>query len=151
VNLRLTRWLWGNKSVIGRLTVDGRMLCFTLEDKDRGLTQEMDSDELTLTKVPGQTAIPYGTYLVTIDDSARFKRPMPHILDVPGFAGVRIHPGNTDVETEGCVLLGSHVQGDDFVTDSVAAFNLFLPLLAKAVLTDKVTLTIDRQVNLAPV
>jgi len=81
-------------------------------------------------KMPGQTAIPMGNYRVIINFSNRFQKFLPLLLDVPGFAGVRIHAGNTHKDTEGCILLG---QGRDnrrgMVTNSRAAMALFQPAL----------------------
>ncbi len=71
-----------------------------MEDKVRDLTKEK--------KVPGKTAIPAGTYKVALTYSARFKRMLPLLLDVPYFTGIRIHAGNTHEDTEGCLLLGEN-------------------------------------------
>lgn len=105
-------------STIGKLTLDGEWLAWTLEDKVR-------DDGV---KVAGRTAIPEGRYRVTIDLSSRFKRLMPHILDVPGFEGVRIHSGNTDADTDGCILLGL-TKENDFIGNSKLAFEAFYPIL----------------------
>jgi len=78
------------------LLVDGTTQCFTLEDVARPLG----------VKIPGKTCISAGEYRITIDYSTRFKRPMPHILMVPLFTGVRIHAGNVAENTEGCILVG---------------------------------------------
>jgi len=52
----------------------------------------------------------------------RFQKEMPHILNVPGFEGIRIHAGNTPKNTEGCILLGYTVK-NDCIGQSKAAFN----------------------------
>jgi len=123
-----------DKSSIGNLYIDGTLVCFTLEDKTRGVNEP---------KVPGQTAIPYGRYEVVIDMSNRFKKLMPHILDVPNFTGIRIHSGNTDKDTEGCILLGMN-KGYDVVTNSRAAYDVFYVLLEKGLEKGKVFITIEK-------
>ena len=83
----------------GVMYANGVKLGYTCEDQDRLLESGAE-------KVKGETAIPRGKYRVIISFSNRFQRMMPEVLDVPGFAGVRIHGGNTVKDTEGCPLLG---------------------------------------------
>lgn len=73
-------------------------------------------------KIPGTTAIPIGTYPVVVDFSDHFGELLPHVLNVPNFVGVRIHPGNTDKDTEGCILIGKDWSGGDFIGHSREAF-----------------------------
>lgn len=88
---------------IGSLSVDGDFRCWTCEDPVRG---DGDPAAVNAWKVPGKSAIPYGLYAVQITPSQRFQRLMPLLIAVPGFTGVRIHPGNTAADTEGCILVG---------------------------------------------
>lgn len=83
----------------GKFFVNKLFFGETLEDKDRRLE---DGGE----KIDGDTAIPRGRYKVTLSMSRRFGRVMPELHDVPGFTGVRVHGGNTEVDTHGCPLLG---------------------------------------------
>lgn len=115
MKLSLQRFEFTEQSTIGRLSVNGEGFCVTLEDKDRRL-------EFGGEKVYGKTAIPRGTYKVVIDFSNRFKRELPRLLNVPGFEGIRIHPGNAPEDTEGCILIGANWR-KDWVTDSRATFN----------------------------
>ena len=121
MRLELKRIAKREDYTIGRLYVDGEYLCDTLEDKVRDLTRE--------TKVYGKTAIPEGTYEVTLRvQSPRFSQKkqydfckgyLPRLLGVPSFEGVLIHGGNTAADTEGCILVGKNtVRG--MVTDSLA-------------------------------
>lgn len=123
MELTLLRSHFLNACTIGTLRVDGKDAgVFTLED----VVREGE-------KIAGKTAIPAGRYRVVIDHSNRFGRDLPRLLDVPGFTGVRIHPGNTDADTEGCILVGYEWKGGDFIGRSRAAFDwLFVQLEAAA-------------------
>jgi hypothetical protein len=102
LRLVVKRKWFSEDTTMGELYVNGDFECFTLEDRTRP-----DGE-----KVPKQTSIPYGTYKVVVDFSPKFQRNMPHVLDVPMFEGIRIHSGNTDEDTEGCILVGK-VKGPD--------------------------------------
>lgn len=93
---------------IGRLYVDGVLWCNTLEDKDRGLTSKMNTEDIKKIKVYGETAIPTGKYQVTYSYSPKFKRYLPRVNDVPCYTGILIHNGSTDKNTSGCVLVGEN-------------------------------------------
>lgn len=85
---------------IGRLFVDGVYLCDTLEDRCIDWTKQK--------KVKHQTAIPEGEYVVKLTLSPRFKRLLPELMDVPNYENIRIHSGNSEVDTSGCPLLGEN-------------------------------------------
>lgn len=93
---------------IGKMYIDGKYFCDTLEDKDRGLTQTTPLSIIKSKKVSGQTAIPTGTYKVIVNKSPKFGRMLPRLLDVPGFDGILIHRGNTDKDSSGCLLVGEN-------------------------------------------
>ena len=121
MKLKLERFEYGSTFTIGRFYIDGIYHCFSLEDVVRQGA-----------KIDGQTAIPVGTYNVIIDVSTRFGKQLPHVLDVPNFTGIRIHPGNTSKDTEGCILLGYTWEGGDKISLSKAAFNNFFAKLQEA-------------------
>ena len=102
---------------IGKMYIDGKYFCDTLEDKDRGLSQSMTEEEIRKRKVYGLTAIPTGEYKVIVNYSERFGKLMPLLLDVKGYAGVRIHSGNTPADTLGCILVGRNT-AKGMVTES---------------------------------
>jgi hypothetical protein len=108
MELRLQRRFLGKDYTIGSLYVDGEYFCDTLEDTDRGLTQEMPLEEIRKIKIPHETAIPTGTYRVTVNMSPAKKRMLPRLLDVPGFSGILIHRGNTKSDSSGCILVGEN-------------------------------------------
>jgi len=96
-------------STIGELHIDGKFECYTLEDKEREV------------KIKSETAIPKGEYKVIINQSNRFKKLLPLLLNVPNFEGVRIHSGNSNHDTEGCVLVGT-TRSEDYIGNSRIAF-----------------------------
>lgn len=110
---------------IGQMFIDGEYFCDTLEDKVRELTCEKD-------KVYGRTAIPSGTYPVIIDYSSHFKRPLPHILDVPYFSGIRIHSGNESGDTRGCILVGSYYRGG-YISNSKESLDKLITRLSQCI------------------
>ena len=121
MELVLTRkWLTPN-STIGELAVNGKFECFILEDHF----------PTPYVKVDGKTCIPLGRYEVIINHSQRFNMDMPLLLGIPGFAGVRIHPGNTAADTEGCLLTGQ-TRGVDVVNNSRAAWYALFPKIQHA-------------------
>lgn len=143
MNLELKRIARRPNYTIGRLFVNGIYLCDTIEDTDRGLTKDMPLEEIQRIKVKSETAIPTGTYQVILNMSARFKRLLPLLLGVPGYEGIRIHPGNTEKDTEGCILPGlNKVKGQ--VVESRAQFGKVFSLINDAITAgEKVTITIS--------
>ena len=119
---------------IGNLYVDGVFLCNVLEDKDRGLTQDMSTVEIYKKKVYGQTAIPKGRYRVNLDTvSPKFKSRswavkyggrVPWIEGVPGFDRILIHPLTTPNETSGCVGIGENRVKGKILNSQRAYFDL---------------------------
>ena len=109
MKLRLER-LWPKAEyTVGRLYIDGELFCNTLEDKvaDVNRNGEFDGSER---KVPGKTAIPYGTYKIFYGWSPRFGRNLPRLLNVTAFDGILIHPGNTAEDSAGCILVGRNTE-----------------------------------------
>jgi len=105
-------------STIGELSINGVWECYTLEDVERDV------------KIKGETAIPKGKYKVIINQSNRFKRLLPLLLNVPNFEGVRIHAGNTNHDTEGCILVGK-TRSNDFIGKSRKAFDSLFEKMQK--------------------
>ena len=124
---------------IGKMYIDGKYFCDTLEDKDRGLSQSMTEEEIRKRKVYGLTAIPTGAYKVIVNYSERFGKLMPLLLDVKGYAGVRIHSGNTPADTLGCILVGRNT-AKGMVTESR---NTFLRLMETLKRNNEVVLRIS--------
>ena len=137
MEILVKRSVFTNLSTVGEMWIDGQFQCYTLED----CTREVLGKPVADWKIQNSTAIPIGTYTVTIDLSTRFGRLMPHILNVPGFSGVRIHSGNTDKDTEGCILVGQE-KTTDFIGHSRAAFDEFYPKLQAALPNGSVTITV---------
>ena len=116
-----------SNSTIGELTIDGKFECYTLEDIERDV------------KIKGETAIAKGTYKVIINQSNRFKRLLPLLINVPNFEGVRIHAGNSNHDTEGCILVGQN-RSTDYITKSRKAFDSLFKKMQNA---KDITITIS--------
>jgi hypothetical protein len=119
MELVLTRDAFLPTRTLGKLYADNVFECFTCEDKYRNPSEA---------KVPGETAIPKGRYRVIITLSNRFKRELPLLLNVPNYEGVRIHSGNTEADTEGCILCGSTRNDSGVFSSRIATNNLILKI-----------------------
>ena len=126
---------------IGKLYVDSVYECDTIEDADRGLSNDMSIEEIKKKKVYGQTAIPTGTYEINMNIvSPKFKdrswaKPyngkLPRLMNVHGYEGVLIHVGNKPEDTLGCLLVGQNkIKGQ--VVNSTATFHELMGKLTDA-------------------
>jgi hypothetical protein len=141
MNLTLLRTQLDQDVTIGQLTVDGKHECWVCEDTVR----EVPGVPVGDWKVPRMTAIPYGTYDVQVTFSNRFQTELPLLVNVPGFEGIRIHPGNGPQDTEGCLLPGE-LRMEKGVGKSRIAFNaLFAKIKAAKARGEKVTILVTRE------
>lgn len=138
MKLTLNRIFKGPDYTIGKLSIDGKYFCDTLENPVRD------------TKIKGQTAIPSGNYPVTLDVvSPRFGKlnqysfcsgKLPRLQNVPNFEGVLIHIGNYPKDTEGCILVGKNtVKGA--VMESGNTFKKLYEVLKTA--QDKINIIVE--------
>lgn len=100
----LVRTYGTDYDTLGYILVDGKEFCKTLEDGVRDK------------KIKSQTCIPYGDYSIQLTFSPKFNKTMPLIYnDSKTLAilaengdrwdGVRVHGGNTNLDTDGCILV----------------------------------------------
>ena len=152
MKLTLNRRFKAPEYTIGDLYIDGQWFCNTLEDTDRGLSQNMVLTYIQNKKVKSQTAIPTGTYKVDMNTvspkysnyskypyAKQFNAKIPRLLNVKGFEGILIHAGNTQEDTDGCILVGiNKVKGQ--VINSQATWKKLMSVLLKD--KDNIELTI---------
>jgi len=121
----------GNAYTIGDFIIDAKKICDCLEDKDRYISSDMVESQVKRIKVYGETAIPYGRYRIDMNTyspkfahrewAKKYKGKVPRLLNVTGFDGVLLHPGNTPNETLGCILPGFNKEKGK-VINSLSAF-----------------------------
>lgn len=128
---------------IGKLYIDGKYFCDTLEDKDRGLKDSMSVDEILKIKVKHETAIPTGTYNMDITYSPKFKKQLPLVLNVKGFEGIRFHSGNSCLDSSGCVLLGQNKVVGKVINSRVTCDKFNTILTGAKNKKEKITLKIE--------
>lgn len=151
MKLKVERTFLGSEYTVGHMYIDGEYFCDTMEDTCRGLKSTMNESEIKEIKVKSKTAIPTGTYEVTLNvvspkySSSSFMKQyanggrVPRLLNVPGFDGILIHTGNTAADTDGCLLVGENkVKGQ--VINSRDTFKKLYPKLQAA--TDGITIEI---------
>lgn len=122
MDIILHRSFLGKDYSIGHIYIGGSVFCDTIEDIDRDIDQATSLAVIRQKKVYGKTAIPTGRYKVELSPSPKYQKKaladsyfrqyanaMPHLLNVPGFSGILIHPGATANDTEGCVIVGRNL------------------------------------------
>ena len=149
MKLELKRIFRGPKYTIGKLYVDNQYVCDTLEDTDRGLKQTDSLSSIQKKKVYGQTAIPTGTYGITLNViSPKFKDrswakfcngKLPRLLNVPGYDGVLIHVGNKPEDTLGCILVGYNKIKGQLINSTEAFKKLYSVLDQSSTITIVIT------------
>jgi hypothetical protein len=108
MELKVQRQEYDDQSTRGEMLIDSQHFAWTLEPrKDQSQGKPY--------------AIPAGTYQVLTSWSQHFSMVIPVVVNVPGFNGVEIHPGNYPVDTHGCCLVG-YTESKDFVGQSRQAF-----------------------------
>lgn len=146
---------WKKQSyTISNLYIDGEWFSNILEDADRGLDNSMSEDMIRTLKKPSITAIPRGTYEITLDvvspkySKVQFYKDVcngkvPRLKNVKGFDGILIHAGNTDKDSSGCLLVGQNkVKGQ--VVNSKETFKQLYKLLQDGKNRgEKITIKID--------
>ena len=108
MELLLKRHTFKPTYTIGKLFVNSKYFCDVIEDTVRDLNMDGDLDDSGEGKIYGKTAIPYGKYEVQVTMSTRFKKLLPILIGVKGFEGIRIHSGNTEQDSLGCLIVGEN-------------------------------------------
>jgi hypothetical protein len=135
MELHLKRFASNPTDTLGLLFIGGKFFAFTLEDRYREV------------KIAGTTRIPAGRYRVTIAFSPHFQREMPLLNNVPEFSGILIHPGNTEFDTEGCILVANgavyNPLGDSGIVSSRMCFDRIYPVIEAGVKAGDTFITIE--------
>lgn len=143
MELKLIRKYFTGKSTVSELYINNKLFCHVLEDVDRALDSKMGKARIGWLKQYANTAIPYGKYEIVNTYSNRFKKYLPLLVNVPGYDGIRIHPGNYHTDTEGCLLPGTYnPKVIDFVGNSKITFDALFKILQDAEKKEKIFIEI---------
>lgn len=127
---------------VGRMSIDGEIICNTMEDTDRGLDDGMQDWQIRNKKIPNVTAIPTGRYKIDMDTiSPKFSKypfymevcqgKLPRLKNVKGFEGILLHCGADHSNSSGCILLGlNKVRGK--LTDTKETFKKVYAMMKEA-------------------
>jgi predicted ABC-type ATPase len=76
--------------------------------------------------------------------SARFKVMMPILLNVKGYSGIRIHKGNTEVDSLGCLLCGTRKKSNMITESTLATRNLYAKIESAKKQGQRIYITITK-------
>lgn len=144
MEIEVKRFSDNKEASVGVMLIDGKFACFTLEDEER------------FVKKMKETRIPEGTYDIVFRTEGghheRYKtkfsdihKGMLHIINVPNFTHILIHIGNTEKDTDGCLLVGDIIYSNHTLGGSTIAYKNIYPQIAKALLNnEKVTIKFSK-------
>jgi hypothetical protein len=130
---------------LGKLFLEGKFLCYTLEDTYREK------------KIKHKTRIPAGLYKLALRAYGShylkyvrkfvdiFHKGMIQIMDVVGFTDILFHIGNSKEDTSGCILVGSDYReesGRIYLVSSTVAYKKVYPIIQKMIKYAEVELEI---------
>lgn len=139
------RFGFGRDSTLSALWIDTTLVGFVIEDERRKA------------KVYGETCIPAGTYSLALRHHGGFHerygqrfgtmhKGMIELVGVPGFSDVLIHCGNTDDDTNGCLLVNATpligADGEFVGAGSEAMYKLVYPQIAESIIFGAASITI---------
>ena len=124
------RTTYTKNSTVSKLLVENKQIGWGIEDVVRPAKGK---------KIWGQTAIPAGRYQCVITWSPKFQRKMPLLVGVPGYEGVRIHWGNDETASEGCLLVGKgyDMKHPDWISESRDMFAILYPQIEQTLNTKR--------------
>jgi hypothetical protein len=154
MEIRVDRRYKKQSYTISNLYIDGKWFCNVLEDADRGLDSSMSVDKILDIKKPSITAIPRGTYEITLDvispkySKVQFYKDvcngkLPRLKNVKGFDGILIHAGNTDKDSSGCLLVGQNKVKGQVINSKETFKQLYKTLQDRKSRGEKITIKIE--------
>lgn len=108
MEIKVIRKYFKETYTIGKMFIEGNMFCEVLEDRDRGLSDDMSLSQIKKIKIYSKTAIPYGRYEVKSYFWPKYRKVYPWLQNVKGFTGILCHQGRTADHSSGCLLLGEN-------------------------------------------
>lgn len=155
MKIEMKRVFSNNRYTISHIYAYGVYICDAIEDTDRGWHSGMSDAYIRNNKVVAKSAIPVGTYEVTLNIvSPKFSQKpyykkfcggrLPRLLNVPGFDGILMHRGKDEKSSAGCIILGyNKIKGQ--VVNSQEAFEKLYKILDEAnKRKEKITIEITR-------
>tara|TARA_A100001201_G_scaffold141982_1_gene138878 strand:+ start:356 stop:823 length:468 start_codon:yes stop_codon:yes gene_type:complete len=145
MRLELYRYSSQKDSTLGMMFLvdkenNKEFLCYTLEDEYRQ------------SKIYGETRIPAKQYYVELRKEGGYNEKykkrfadihegMLHITNVPNFNWILIHCGNTDDNTDGCILVGDtsqqNISKEGFIGNSSDCYKRIYPKILRILKSQK--------------
>lgn len=101
MEILVERYSSGANDTLSNVYIDGVKECVAIEDEFRSV------------KVKGETRVDDGRYKLALRWSPKFSSEYNHemiwVTDVPKFEYILVHWGNTDLDSDGCLIVGSYV------------------------------------------